>query len=179
MTPTPEECHKDACTSADQQFSRIVRRWATEPLGRFDEQSSNHERLRRALEFLIQPILMQSPDSSVHEFWSDGIEIIEFSHSPMTYYFGGACVFSDRNSNAMWLAPFEMNINYELNELDRPRSVELKLGHRDPNDRLSRLYPSGRGGYRLYAMSHCLFGNRPKNNHDWAVYVNLLTYNGG
>lgn len=178
MTPTSKECHKDFCVSADQQFSRIVRRWAAEPLGQFEEGYSNHERLRSAIEYFIQPILKQSPDESVHEFWSDGVELIESFASSTVYFFGGACIFSDRHANWMWLAPFELRMDYNPHATDCPSSVDLKLGHRDLNERISKQYPTGRKGYRLYAMSHCLYGNRPKSNENWAVHVNLSPYTG-
>jgi hypothetical protein len=176
MIPTPEDCHKDACVDNDQQFSRILRRWAAQPLGQFSERDSNHERLRSAIEYrMFGPVLDRSPDSTLHEFWSDGVEFVEWQVSENCYYFGGTCYYSDGEARCQWLAPFELRIEYEKQNLDYPASVDLRFGHRDPANRISKQYPAGRE-FRLYALAHSLYGARPTTLADWAAHVNLSPY---
>jgi hypothetical protein len=176
MIPTPEDCHKDVCSNADQQFARILRRWAALPYGEFSERESNHQRLRVAIEYqMFQRVLERSLDSTLHEYWSDGVEFVEWKVSECSYYFGGTCIFSDRHAQTMWLAPFELRIEYDPKEIDCPSSVDLRLGHRDPVDCISKRYKTGRE-YRLYALAHSLYGSRPQKTEDWAAHVNLTPY---
>ena len=175
MTPTRDECHKDACSSLDQQFSRILRRWSAEPFGEFDDDCSNHQKLRKAMEFFICPIIKRAPKAGLHEFWCDGLDFVVWSRAEHSCFFGGACIYSDRHCNSEWLAPFELRIEYDEQDFDCPSSVDLRLGHADQSDQISKRYPSGRR-YRLYAMAHCLYGSRPDSLSDWAIHVNLSPF---
>ena len=174
-TPTVDDCRKENCISADQQFSRILRRWRNGPFASFDDEKSNHQVLREAVEFLIGRIVKRSKDLLHHEYWCDGAEFILASHENENYCFGGACIFSDRHANAMWLAPFELLLTYSPIELDIPSSVILRLGHVSDEHPISRRYPTGRT-YRLYAIAHSLYGNRPSNDKGWAVNLTLCPY---
>lgn len=88
--PTPEDCDKNACSNSDQQFSRILRRWAALPYGKFSECESNHQRLRVAIEYkMLGFVLKKSSDPTLHEFWSDGIEFVEWRINDLSYFFGG------------------------------------------------------------------------------------------
>lgn len=176
MIPAPEDCHKDACVDSDQQFSRILRRWAALPHGQFNSRESNHDRLRSAIEYVMfGPVLERSSDSTLHGFWSDGVELVEWHVEDQSFYFGGACYYSDREARCQWLGPFELQIEYDGQNLDCPGSVDLRLGHRDLVDRISKQYPAGRE-FRLYSMAHCLYGSRPATLDGWAAHVNLTPY---
>jgi len=175
MIPSRDDCRKENCRSSDQQFSRILRRWQHEPLASFDDVASNHQALRVATEFLIGSILKRSDNLLLHEYWCDGTDFVETSCDAHRYFLGGGCKFSDRYANAMWLAPFELSLNYSPIDLDMPSSLVLRLGHFGAEHTISKRYPTGRT-YRLYAMAHALYGNRPTNDNDWAAVVRLDPY---
>jgi hypothetical protein len=176
MIPSPEDCSKESCRDAEQQFARVLRRWAALPYGEFNERESNHQSLRIAIEYqMFQRVLERSSDSTMHEYWSDGVEFVESKVLDCSYYFGGSCIFSDRHAQTMWLAPFELRIEYDPNDLDCPSSVDLRLGQRDPVDCISKRFKAGRE-YRLYALAHSLYGSRPQQVEDWAAHVYLNPY---
>jgi hypothetical protein len=175
MFPTPADCHKDNCSDNDQQFSRIVRRWASDPLGQFGDRESNYQRLRVAVEFFICPVLKLSADATLHEYWCDGVDFVAWDSTDDNYNLGGACIISDRHCNTMWLAPFELDICYDQSLIDCPASVVLRLGHRDPEYLFSRKYPAGRQ-HRLFAMTHFLYGGRPTVDAGWAAHIVLDPY---
>lgn len=173
--PTREDCRKESCSSADQQFSRILRRWGACPFGAFDDDTSNHHALRTATEFLIGRVLKRSTDSTHHEYWCDGTYFVQTNHQDYHFYFGGACALSDRHANAIWLGPFELSLEYLPTDLEIPSSVTLRLGHICSEHTISRRYPTGRK-YRLYAIAHSLFGERPNTECGWAVNITLCPY---
>lgn len=57
-----------------------------------------------------------------------------------------------------------------------PTSVAFRLGHVCSEHTISRRFPAGRK-YRLYAVAHSLFGERPTDEQGWAVNVTLCPYN--
>ncbi len=116
-----------------------------------------------------------APKAGLHEFWCDGLDFVVWSRAEHSCFFGGACIYSDRHCNSEWLAPFELRIEYDEQDFDCPSSVDLRLGHADQSDQISKRYPSGRR-YRLYAMAHCLYGSRPDSLSDWAIHVNLSPF---
>lgn len=174
-TPSREDCRKENCISADQQFARILRRWHAEPLALFDDDTSNHQALRVATEFLLGRIFKQANNTLLHEYWCDGTDFVQMSSDQFTYFLGGGCIISDRHINTMWLAPFELSLAYTPNDLDKPSSLSLRLGHLDTEHTISRRYPSGQK-YRLYAMAHALYGRRPIDDSEWAAIVLLDPY---
>ncbi|TWU49014.1 hypothetical protein Poly51_49180 [Rubripirellula tenax] len=175
-TPTRDDCRTENCLNADEQFSRILHRWRDCPYGSFDDTTSNHEALRRATEFLIGRVLKRSSNPSHHEYWCDGTDFVQTNRDDHRYYFGGACIFSDRHANAMWLGPFELSLAYSPTDFGMPTSVTLRLGHVCREHTISRRFPTGRT-YRLYAIAHSLFGDRPSDDAGWAANVTLCPYN--
>ena len=176
MMPSRDDCRKEQCSSADQQYSRILHRWSIEPHGFFDDARSNHELLRVSTEFLIGRIIRTSENQDLHQFWCDGVDFVHFKRDGLTFRFGGGCIFSDKKADAMWLAPFGLSVRYASDLLDLPVEMSLRLGHRDAVDTISRRYATGRRGYRLYAISHALYGSRPTQDEDWALVENVATF---
>ncbi len=179
MPPTPDDCHPDRCDSPDHRFARLVRLWHAEPFGLFSEYKSNHAVLRVATEFLICRIIKRAANPALHEYWSDGVEFIEFSKNPTCYYFGGACIFSDRHCNWMWLAPYELTVHFATDTADMLSAVSLRLGHAAKDDPISKAYEVKRREYRLYTMAHALYGARPNCDADWAVALDIDPYLAG
>lgn len=175
MIPTPENCSKEACADPDQWFARILRRWVALPLGRFDERYSNHAWLRVAVERFVCHIIETSNDSNWHGYWCDGVEFVEWKVDGNSYFFGGAGYISRPDAGPQWILPFELRIEYDSTNIDRPSSVDLRLGHRDPNNLFSERYPAGRE-HRLHAIAHYVYGDRPTLIGDWAIHVNLTPY---
>ena len=172
--PTRDDCRKENCTSADQQVNRVLRRWLAEPLGRFDEQWSNLHRVRISIEFLIGRVLDRSPDAALHEYWSDGVDLIHHEASLERFDFGGACILSDRHASAMWLVPFEMRIDY-LDPAGHPTALRLRVGRADSRHLFDRSLQAGRE-HRLFALSHAIYGGRPTDPSSWAMTVDLDPY---
>ncbi len=84
--------------------------------------------------------------------------------------------YSDQRANAMWLAPFELSLAYSPTDFGIPTSATLRLGHVCRKHTISRWFPVGRT-YRLYAIAHSFFANRPSSDDGWAANVTLCPYN--
>ncbi|MBX7104115.1 MAG: hypothetical protein K1X57_08530 [Gemmataceae bacterium] len=175
MYPTAAECHKDACSSGEQMLSRVLRRWLAEPHGFIDENTSNYRKLCILLMFLVDSILDRSPDATLHEFWCDGVELVDWKIHEGSYSFGGACIYSDRQCNSMWLAPFRLELTYAESG-DVPSAVRLRLGHKSQDgDRICKRYKCGHQ-YRLHDMAAELYESHPSDDDQWAAVVDIDPY---
>ncbi len=127
------------------------------------------------MEFMIGSLLRRSADASLHEFWCDGVNLVESTVNNGKFYLGGSCIFSDRQCDAMWLAPFCLELRFR-GFVDFPDSVRLRLGHRiRARIALRSGYPSNRQN-RLHSLSHALYGMRPAADELWAAVVDLDPY---
>ncbi len=172
--PTPDDCRKENCDSAEQQDARVMRRWVAEPYGRLNASWSNFQGVRLSLEFMIGRLLQLSDAPALHEYWCDGVEPVVHTSTNDDYSFAGACILADRESTAQWLAPFELQIVYPPG-CDWPLMASVRLGHRDAE----RLFDRSLGccrEHRLYALSDWIYGARPNSREAWAICLDLDPY---
>lgn len=124
--------------------------------------------------FMMRPLLRLSDDVSLHEYWCDGVDLVYHRVIANSFAFAGACILSDAVANSMWIVPFEFQIDFADND-EWPACVSLNLGHHDTNSLFDRTLKCG-PEHRLYALSHCVYGNRPSELSDWAIRVDLNPY---
>lgn len=172
--PTRESCDKENCASNEQQAYRVLQLWRKDPHGRFDQRSSNFDRVRTTLEHMIGRILRHAEQTAFHEFWCDGVEIIEHEEEPERFQFAGACIISDKRASTMWLAPFELEVEYRSNK-EWPSAASMRIGHSHSADIFDRALPCNRA-HRLHALSHWISGNRPADHQGWGMLVSLNPY---
>ena len=173
-TPSVDYCLKEHCDSSEQQEARLLRRWASDPYGRFDDSGSNFQIVRVSLEFMICRLLNLSSDPRLFEYWCDGVEPVVHNVLQGDYSFAGACILADTESTAQWLAPFELHIAYP-HDVEWPSEVSLRIGHRDVDRLFDRSLCCCRQ-HRMYALSHWIYGSRPSKLESWAINVNLTPY---
>ncbi len=174
QTPTREACQIENCDSNEQQDYRVLQLWLADPHGRFDVRSSNFDRVRSSLEFMLGRLLRKSNETRIHEFWCDGVEIVEHVATADRFQFAGACIISDKEANTMWLAPFELSIEYREFE-EWPSAAMVRVGHADASCTFDRSLPCSRE-HRLFALSHWIYGERPRSLSEWAISVELDPY---
>jgi hypothetical protein len=152
----------------------MIRRWAAEPYGRFDDRHSNFAVVRTALEFMICRLLTMSENTDFHEFWCDGVEPVVHRAADDDYSFAGVCFLGDSPSGGQWLAPFELRIVYPSHR-EWPSAASVRIGHRNVENLIDRSLCCCRD-HDFYRLSHWIYGSRPSTADAWAINVSFAPY---
>ena len=122
------------------------------------------------LEFWLSGIMRHLPRTNKHYYvWCDGVELWRIVEaSARTVKVAGVAIWARSDSGNEYVSPFEVEFHFSETEIQELIATILRFGHCDPvtNDILMIPY----GATQPYDV---ICDQRPKENTDWAIAVEL------